>query len=140
MILFIEDERMYNESYVEALRGAGYKVEFEHNLQRGLVFFKERMNEIELVIIDVMFPITGSLPRGMDESKIQGGLRTGEEVLRLLNDTPEGRKISKIFLTNVQAEDFHEKYKSSDEVQGCYRKRDVLPSDLVGIVKGILGE
>lgn len=138
MILFVDDEKMFNESYVEALVEAKYIVEFEQNILRALNFFKSRSRELELVIMDIMFSLFGSIPPDIDESKIEGGLRVGEEVLRLMNDTPDGRKIPKIILTNVTAEDFHSKYASSENVVGCYKKRETLPSELVEIVKGIL--
>lgn len=138
MILFVDDEKMFNESYVEALVEAKYIVEFEQNIVRALDFFKSRRRELELVIMDIMFSLFGSIPPDIDESKIEGGLRVGEEVLRLMNDSPDGRKIPKIILTNVTAEDFHAKYASSENVVGCYKKRETLPSELVEIVKGIL--
>lgn len=138
MILFIDDEKMFNESYVEALKEEGYNVLFEQNLTRGLEIFNERMNEIELVIMDIMFTLQTSLPPGIDESKIQGGLRTGVEAIRLMNSTSNGKTIPKIIFTNVADEEFHRKYSSSDEVKGSYRKRDTLPSELVEIVKRIL--
>ncbi len=138
MILFIDDEKMFNESYVESLKEAKYDVLFEQNPARGLEIFNSRMNEIDLVIMDIMFAMPISLPPEIDESKIMDGLRTGEEFLRLMNATPDGKKIPKIILTNVADESFHAKYTSSDEVKGCYRKRDTLPSELVEIVKRIL--
>jgi CheY-like chemotaxis protein len=138
MILFIDDEKMFNESYVEALKEEGYDVLFEQNLTRGLEIFSKRMSEIELVIMDIMFAMTTSLPLGIDKSKIQGGLRTGVEAIRLMNLTPDGKKVPKIILTNVADEEFHRKYSTSDEVKGCYRKRDTLSPELVEIVKRIL--
>lgn len=140
MILFIDDEKMFNESYVEALEEEGFQVQFEHNIAGGLDFFTSKMGEVNLVILDIMFATPGLMPEGIDKSKIMGGLRTGEELLRLMNATPGGREIPKIILTNVDAEDFHTKYTSSEEVAGCFRKRDTLPSKLAEIVNDILQE
>ena len=138
MILFIDDEKMFNESYVEALEGQGYDVRFEPNVAPALDFFRENMGEGDIVILDIMFATPNSLPEGVDKSNTVDGLRTGEEVLRLMNSTPRGRKVAKIILTNVAADDFHTKYGSSGDVQACLRKRDTLPSRLVEIVKSIL--
>lgn len=134
MILFIDDEKMFNESYIEALEEEGYQVQFERNVARGLEFFRNKTSDCDLVILDIMFATPNSLPEGTDESKIMGGLRTGEELLRLMNATPDGKKVAKIILTNVTAADFHEKYASSKDVLGCFKKRDTLPSKLVELV------
>jgi CheY-like chemotaxis protein len=138
MILFIDDEKMFNESYVEALQEAGYNVLFEQNLARGIEIFNNRRKEVELIIMDIMFAMPITFPPGMDKSKIMDGLRIGEEAIRLMNSTPEGKEIPKIILTNIAAEDFHIKHSSSEDVKGCFRKRDTLPSRLVEIVRQIL--
>lgn len=137
MILFWEDEKMFNLSYLEALEEAGYNVDFEKSILGGLEFFKQHLEEIELVILDIMFsPVV--VPAGMDESKIMGGRRVGEELLRLIDKVPGGNRIPKIILTNVVAQEFHNRYASSNQVRKCLRKRDVLPSQLVSAVQEIL--
>lgn len=138
MILFLDDERMFIESYVEALEEAGYAVRLERNIARALEFFEAHTEDVDLVILDIMFPILGDVPKGIDETKIKGGLRAGEEVLRIMNGISGGRAVPKVILTNVQSDDFFGRYRSSPEVRKCLRKRETLPSDLVKIVAAII--
>jgi len=134
MILFLDDEMMFNESYIEALVEAGFEVEFHREIGKGLAYFQDHLRDIELVILDIMFAVTGKLPTAIDVTKTQNGLRTGEEILRIMNMSPAGKSVPKMILTNVAADDFYEKSAASKEVLGWYRKRDVLPSELVEIV------
>ncbi len=138
MILFIDDELMFNESYKEALEEAGFSVYFEQDVQKAVQFFRDKMEQIKLVILDIMMPLPEELTISIDKSKTQNGMRTGEEVLSLLNETEKGKSITKIILTNVSDQEFLTKYSSSDEVAGIYRKRETLPSELVTLAKTLI--
>jgi len=138
MILFIEDEPKFNESYVEALEFQGYTVKVIWNVQIALNTLRHMINDIQLVILDIIMPIYGEVPPEFNTDNIKQGLRTGEEILRVMSDIPGGENIPKIILTNVNSYDFHHKYMLSNLVHGCYRKKDVLPSDLVNIINKIL--
>ncbi len=138
MILFVDDEKMYSESYVEALEEAGYEIRFELLIDEGLNFFKDNISKLDLVILDVMFSITGKLPPEIDRTKIKRGLRAGREILRAMNEIPGGKEIPKIFLTNILDEEFHKAFRNSSEVKACLRKRDISTIKLVEIVTKIL--
>lgn len=139
MILFVDDELMFNENYVEALQEAGYQVHYVGDIEQALAFFRENMSRIRLVVLDIMFAMPNLVPAGIDEEQIMGGRRAGVEMLRLMNTTDTGRSIPKMILTNVMAPKIHDHFASSDEVKRCLRKRDTLPSQLVDIVNSLIG-
>lgn len=138
MILFIEDEPFFNKSFVEELEVAGFEVVLEADVSKALALFRHKLQDIEIVLLDIMFASPEPLPREINQANILGGRRTGVEILRLMNQDPIGSSIPKIILTNVATEELHRQFSSNNEVVACIRKRDVMPSELVEIVQRIL--
>jgi CheY-like chemotaxis protein len=134
LILWIEDEYNYNEPYVVALKAVGYVVKFIDDINESIAYFSQRKNDIQLAIIDVMMPLPDKLIPEFNRNNAMSGLRTGEEVLRLLNAIADNKKVPKIFFTNVNAADFHLKYKDSPLVCGTYKKKETNVDGLVKIV------
>ncbi len=139
MILFIDDEVFFNESYNEELKEAGYVVLMVRDVNEAIEVFTKKISEIQLVILDIMFEIPENLPKGFNIESAKGGTRSGIEVIRLLNEIPGGREIPKIILTNVADENIHNEFKNSNVVKGCYRKKDVNIYQLNEIVSNIIG-
>jgi CheY-like chemotaxis protein len=117
MILFIDDEPLFNQSYVDALIDANYNVHFERDINKAIELFRKRKNEIQLVIIDVMMDIPEILPKDFNVKNAESGLKTGVEILRLLSEIPNSKYIPKIFLTNVADEKFLTTYANSSELK-----------------------
>jgi len=139
MILFCDDEPFMSDTYVDALVRAGFAVELVSLTTEALPRFREKVNTIELAIVDIMASVKPPYPPEVDLSRVEGGLRTGEEILRLMNATAEGRRVPKLILTNISNIDFYRVYENNLAIRGCYRKPETLPSELVGIVRRILG-
>lgn len=138
MIIFIDDEFTFIESYVESLIDSGLDVKTFRDINTAIDFFTENVKITELIILDVMLALPDHLPSGFNSEDSENGLRGGVELLRLLNRVPGGAKTPKIFLTNVADQEFHEEYHNSTQVQGCYRKKDISLKKLVDIVKNIV--
>ncbi len=138
MILFIDDEPAFNDSYLEVLQDAGYSVVFESNINNAWEYLRLHKTEIQLIIVDIMFAIPDVVPKGFDIINANKGLRTGEELIRIINNDINYTKIPKIILTNVADEAFHSKFKNTEDVKGCYKKKEVSIFDLVDIVNKII--
>jgi CheY-like chemotaxis protein len=134
MILFIDDEKFFNESYHEALVEAGYEVVFEGNINNSIAFLESNPQNLQAIILDIMFSLTSDLDKRIDRAKTDGGMRAGEELLRLINQMPHLTNVPKIILTNVAKEEFFARHSQSGDVSMCLRKRNVLPSKLVDVV------
>lgn len=138
MILFIDDELMFNEPYVESLREAGYEVIFEDDINLAIKYFKEKKSQIQLVISDIMMELPQNIPSNFNSNNANFGLRTGEELIRVLNEIDDS--IPKILFSNVGDASIYDKYKHSISVAGIYRKKDTSINDLLAIVDQILNK
>jgi CheY-like chemotaxis protein len=138
MILFIEDEPFFNESYIRKLTQANYKVLLERDITKAIAIFRKRMSEIQIVIIDIMMSIPDVPPEDFRIENAENGFKTGIEILRLLNEIPNGKKIPKILLTNIPVDQFIHTINIPLDVYGCYTKRETPIDDLVNIVNEIL--
>ena len=131
MILIVDDEERYMEGYLEELQQTGHAYSFQTNVDAALKFFKENLDQIRLLILDIMMPPGNSF--GHEETQM--GLITGtffyEEVRRIAPDLPI------IILTNVADE---KPLASIIEQENCwfYQKPRVLPFELVEIIEALL--
>jgi CheY-like chemotaxis protein len=137
LILFVDDEKMFVESYVEALNEAGYEVLYESHLDRALTLFKKHLRELQVIILDIMF--AGVAEDSKLIQKMDNGMRAGEALLGAIREIRGSRRVPKIILTNVMKEDFEAKYAEQEDIVRCLKKHDVLPSKLVEIVREVIG-
>lgn len=73
MIVFVDDDKIYIQDYVEELRDNKYNVHHEHNIDKAFEFILENSQEIDLLLLDMMIP-SGSLLKDKDNDN---GRRTG---------------------------------------------------------------
>ncbi len=73
MIVFVDDDKIYIEDYVEELRDNDYIVSHLHNIDKAFDFIVENSQEIDLLVLDMMIP-SGSLLKNKDNDN---GRRTG---------------------------------------------------------------
>jgi DNA-binding response OmpR family regulator len=131
MILFVDDERRDNTSYLDELRMSGFKVEFRKDVSVAFSFLSEHLAEIELLILDVMMPRSTLFT----EEETNGGLRTGlrfyEKVRQIAPTLPI------IILTNVSDTSISTMFQDDTN---CFfhRKEDRLPFELAEDVKAVL--
>ena len=76
MILFVDDEPRIMDSYLQYLRAKlaplNYEVVFLSDVDEALDFFEMKIEEIDLVILDIMMP-----PGRFTSERTNGGLKTG---------------------------------------------------------------
>ena len=134
MILFVDDEPWYVDSYVQELKLSGYDVHFQ-NCQDGMdtaaEFFERNERQVELLILDIIMP-PGSTFQNTDTEM---GLRTGvaffEQARAVRPDLPV------IILTNVSDEHVRERFISEDKcLYLC--KEDYYPFELCTEVEQLL--
>lgn len=133
MILFIDDEPRYMDSYIRELELSKYEVVFQHNVDEALKFFEDNLTRINLIILDIMMP-PGSSFKDVDT---QLGLRTGVYFYERVRQTaPE---LSIIILTNVSDIQLANQFKRE---KNCWllRKEEYLPFELTEYVETILTE
>jgi DNA-binding NtrC family response regulator len=132
MILFVDDEERYMDSYVMALKLSGQQVSFQTKVDNALVFFEENWNSIKTVILDIMLPPG----KKINSEESQAGYRTGVILYNLMREKAKNLPI--IIFTNVSDQDVMQMFLKEE---GCrfFRKSDYLPSELVEEVKKIVG-
>lgn len=134
MILFVDDEDIRMESYREELEFASYKVQYESSVDSAIVFFKENLEDIELIILDVMMPPGEAFAN----QKTHHGLRTGAYLYEYIRKVRSN--IPVIFLTNVSDEALINKVEqaSGEALIKFFEKKELLPFELVDKVKDFL--
>ena len=139
MILFIDDEERYVNSYVEDLRFSGYDVIWETETDAALKFFEANYKQLDLLILDIMMPPGTSF----DHEETQMGLRTGvffyERIRQKAPDLPI------IILTNVgdpSTDNLSNIYSLIMNDKNCsfHRKITLLPHQLTEEVKRVVEE
>jgi CheY-like chemotaxis protein len=138
-ILFVDDEPYYATHSVEALRDAGYAVEFEPSAEKGLAYFRANAAKLDLLILDYMMPTSVAVPA----SETLDGLSTGHWFLRQAKGQLEGNTLPVLILTNRNVEtvkkelaEFHPNTEGSKF--RVKHKPKVLRSSFPDLVKSIL--
>lgn len=130
MFLFVDDNWLALDGWIEILEGAGIEVHRISHADRALDFARANAAKIRCAILDVMMPA----PHDWD---VQGGKRTGlylADRLRELNSS-----LSIIFLTahrDSAVISELERYKGAKLV----RKADVVAKDFAGLVQRLVRE
>jgi len=131
VLLFIDDERRRMEPYVEELTLSGYEVEFEENCDAAWRFFRERMDEIELVILDIMMP-----PGEVGDQQSPGaGSRTGVSLFDMIRKTAP--LMPMLIFTNVSDPAVAKRF-AKDNRTRFFRKAGLLSHELVAEVRSML--
>lgn len=133
MILFVDDESRYVDSYIQELKSPphNYEVEYYNEVDTALEFLGSHLDQIELLILDIILP-PGSAFEDVDT---ESGLRTGvaffERARAMRPDLPV------IILTNVSDEQVREGFISKDKCT-YLRKEDYYPFELCAEVEQML--
>jgi CheY-like chemotaxis protein len=141
MILFIDDELDFVESYREGLSDAGYEVQLMSDLDEAYTFLRQRYDRVQLVIFDVMIEGDFEVLSNVDTN---GGKRAGEklllEVLGWENENKKCPTVPKIIFTNVKEPAFLDRWRrDADVVAACLRKPYTTVAELVRVVRANIG-
>lgn len=130
-ILFVDDDVIRMSSYVDFLKQSGYNIVLETNSSNVLTTFKEKKEEIDLIILDMMMPIEERLK---DETSY--GRRTGLYLLKQIREISANVPI--MIFTVVRDHSLREetaKYGASP-----YLEKPIMPSRLEEEIKKKLEE
>jgi two-component system C4-dicarboxylate transport response regulator DctD len=131
MIVMVDDEMRWMDSYKRELELSGYQVSFHRNVDGALTFLQQSAEQVDILILDIMMP-AGS---AFEDENTDSGLRTGmfffERVREIAPDLPV------MILTNVSDERQAERF---DREKKCrfLRKEDYRPFELVEEVRDML--
>lgn len=131
-ILWLDDEPYLMSSYADIIRqDPRFDLICERSVDDALVRISQQDFKPDLLLWDMILP-PGQL--GLD--KTDNGLRTGEvflgEFRRRFPDVPT------ILFTNVSKADVHQRYNSPECRSRAWRKRDLLPDELVVVINDML--
>lgn len=127
VILWVEDDRLLVELYVDMLKAAGnYKVDF---LERGKLAI-DRINEIaegkaykpDLIMLDLLLPDIN-----------------GDKILEFIRQTPATKDIPVFILTNYGGEQMETKLTRDLDAEKYLVKTDWSPVKLIPLIKEKLG-
>jgi len=119
-ILFIEDDKPIAEMYARVLEHEGYRVDFAYDGAEGLN--KAQAKQYDLILLDIMMPE-----------------KTGIEVLhQLRGDDGKGSPGTKIVILTNLAQNKTSQEALTARADGYIIKADIVPSQLVGIVKKLI--
>jgi CheY-like chemotaxis protein len=132
MILFVDDEIRGVDSYITELHLSGFDVSFQENVDEALRVLEERIDDVDLVILDIMMPPALTFI----DMDTQLGLRTGLRFYEKIRQEAPGLPV--IILTNVVDERVRQTF-STDSHCSFLMKEECLPFELVEVVKSWLG-
>ena len=130
-ILFVDDDPKRISSYTDFLRESGYTTIVETDSTRVLSIFKEKQNEIDLIILDMMLPTERHLKEETDY-----GRRTGLYLLRQIRKISEDIPI--MVFTVVR--DLSLRQETEKLGASPYLEKPILPSRLMEEIERKLGE
>ena len=131
MILFVDDEGRYMDSYRAELMLAGYDVSFQKDVDWALPFLVEHLDDVELLILDIMMPPGQSF----QDAETHGGLRTGVPFYEKIRELAP--RLPVIIFTNVSDEQLAKRFRAEANCR-FLRKENFLPYELVATVREIL--
>jgi CheY-like chemotaxis protein len=109
MIIFVDDDKRYIESYIEELRDIEYEVKHECDVDNAFKYLLEKYQkkEIDLLILDMMMP-----PGEQFEDSDDDGRRTGISLIHKLEKRLGKIDFPLIIFTNVNIDSIDRKYQS----------------------------
>jgi len=114
-IAIIEDDQAISQMYRFKFEAEGFTVETAENGRLGLALAESMQPDI--ILLDLMMPEM-----------------TGDEMLELLRDTPWGKKVKVIILTNMGEQEIPARVKELG-VSGVILKADMTPRQVADVVK-----
>lgn len=129
LILFVDDERLPNIFYVNALEDSGYEVCFVPSISDAFAFVRSNKDRVRLAIIDLMMP---SLD--IPSAETEHGMLTGLYFYEWLKDYCPTAKV--MFLSNNSEPRFLEQLPK--EIP-CYAKTSMSPQDLLECINEEFG-
>jgi CheY-like chemotaxis protein len=131
MILLVDDEKRYMDSYAEELELQAFAVTVKRDVDDAWRFLEQHLVDIELLILDIMMP-PGEFLMDADTNK---GLRTGVRFFERARQLSSALPI--IVLTNVSDAAVVEQFRGEPNCSFC-RKEDYLPFELADEIKTTL--
>lgn len=133
MILFVEDEPFYTESFREEFEDQGYKIELKRSVEEAWVFLEQNGAGVEFLLLDVMMRDPGLAGSAGSKDFMRTGVRFFERVRARFPTLPIG------VFTNVSDENV-EKFFAEQAYCWFLPKTDYLPDELVERVKELLAQ
>jgi CheY-like chemotaxis protein len=132
MILFIDDEKRFADSYICYLRDISqFNIDMAADVDEAIDRLNKDNNDIELVVMDIMMP-PGNVFKGIDTKK---GLRTGQFLYEKIRDSHPNLPI--VVFTNVSDPDAKEIFKD-DKLCKFMEKPQYNLKDFSNEIKAIL--
>jgi CheY-like chemotaxis protein len=120
MILFVDDDMIYIQDYLDELSD-DYAVHHENSIDKAFEFIIENSQRIKLLVLDMMIP-SGNLLKDKDNDN---GRRTGRLFIEELKKKIDLTLFPIVFFTHVNIQNLH------SEVGGIYfqklQKEDFTP-------------
>lgn len=125
-ILFLDDDPKRMSSYVDFLEQNGYDTTLESDSSEAIKTVRERRNEIDLIVIDMMMPTEQRLKHETDYGR-RTGLYLLKEIRKISDDIPI------IVLTVVRDSSL----RKETEILGAspYLEKPIMPSRLEEEIK-----
>jgi two-component system phosphate regulon response regulator PhoB len=118
-ILLVEDEIALASVYIARLSAEGYEVESVNDGQSAIT--RAIQTQPDLILLDIMIP------------KV-----SGIQVLKMLRENPETKNVKVIMLTALSQDNYRAQAESMG-ISGYLVKSQVVITDVVNVVRGILG-
>jgi CheY-like chemotaxis protein len=133
MILFVDDEPFFVDTYVTALTDGGYEVSLQKKVGAAMKIFEGPDAHIELVITDVMMTAgTAFAPEEAPQSDLTTGFAFYDWIRR------RAPKLPVVILTNKTSPDVDEKFGSEENCWVFRKGPRCSPSKLVQHVNEVL--
>jgi len=133
MILWLDDEPHYTATFADVISADGrFQLIRERDVDVALDLIARTDFKPDLLIWDVILP-----PGRLGLEQTRNGLDTGE--FFYIEFRRRFPKVPAILFTNVSRADVHRRFNSENGKSSAWRKRDLLPEELLGKIKQALG-
>lgn len=101
MIMFVDDEPFFIDSYVESLRASGFDIEVFKRISAAQAYFEQHESEVRLIVTDLLMPSRGAFEESEEDAL--GDTDTGMLFVKWIRNRGSSTPI--IILTNKTAPD-----------------------------------
>ena len=131
IVLFVDDEPEWVESYVDELQARTVDARLERSIDQADQFLQKNLEHIALLILDIMMPPGQMFSHGGTEQGLRTGMKLYEKIRKNAPELPI------IMLTNVRDERVKKRFSREPH---CWflNKRGTLPHELADKVQSIL--
>jgi len=130
-VLFIDDDVLRLSSHIETLQMEGFDVLTAADVESALKILKEHQFELSAVVLDMIMPVGPGVFSAEKTERDYTGLRLIKEIKKTLPEVPL------VMCTVVH--DPRARQRALALGASVYVTKPVLPSDLVAILKKVLG-